>query len=259
MNIALAAAVLFPVVVSLLPSDPQAVYAILDQVVLLPSAEQPDRIELHGAFALAEGGRGQYYRAPRLGVLRLGPGKDRTATLAQWRDLQALAGTGAVVTFGSRYEMLASTALPWRVQPKDEPAPRELPAWSAGYALNKVTNVDYGPARALALLPRCLPVDIGKERLPAEWPARSVVFSCTNCAATDVELRYQFVVDTSDGERFASGLVPPGKGITTWATPLALQVGEQVRWTVHVVGKDVDRAPLAEAAFVVPASAVERK
>jgi hypothetical protein len=259
MNVALAAAVLLPVFASLLPSDPQAVYAVLDQVVLLPNAEQPDSIELHGAFALAEGGRGQYYRAPRIGVLRLGPGKDRTAAIAQWRDLQALAGTGKVVTFGSRYEMLAADAKPWRVQEKTDAAPRELPAWSAGYGLDKPTNVDYGPARALGLLPRCLPVDIGKDRLPAEWPARSVAFSCTNCTAADADLRYQFVVDTSDGERFASELVAPGKGTTTWQTHLALQVGEQVSWTVHVVGKNVDRAPLAAGSFAVPASAVERK
>jgi hypothetical protein len=241
-----------------LPSDPAAAYAVIDKAVLLPSAAAPTSIELHGAFALAEGLRGQYYRAPRIGVLRFGLGKDADACVQQWRAIAAQAGTGAVVSFGSRYETSVDGATPLGVRTADEPA-GTLPAYSTGWDVRVLENVDYGPARQLRLLPRCLPVDLGKGRSSAERPERPVVFQCTNCQATGDDLRYVFCVETSDGERFASSAIPPGQGTTSWTTNLALQVGETIAWSVHVVGGKVERAPVASDRFVVPAAVVERK
>jgi len=240
------------------PSDPGGVYAVIDKAVLLPSVAAPTSLELHGAFALAEGPRGQYYRAPRAGVLRFGFGKDADACVQQWRAIAAQAGTGAVVWFGSRYEMLGYGAVPPVVLRADEPA-GALPAYPTGWDVRVVENVDYGPARELALLPRCLPVDLGNQRQSAERPERRVVFQCSNCKATGDDLRYVFCVETSDGERFASAAIPPGQGTTRWTTDLALQVGETVTWSVHVVGGKDERAPFASDRFVVPAAVVERK
>ena len=249
-TVALACAAVVP-----LPSDPAAVFAMVDRAVLLPDGQQPTSIELHGAFALAEGSRGAFYKSPRTGVLRFAIGSDAEASKRQWHDLAKVAGSGKVVSFGSRYEMLAKDAVPTRVMAPDEPVGK-LAAFPAGFGLNEVTTDDYGPTRNLRLLPRCLPVDLGETRTPAGWPARDVVFTCTNCMAADDDLRYVFRVETSDGERFASGAIRPGKGITTWTTSLALQVGEVVLWSVQVTGGKVMQAPIDSASFVVPAKAV---
>jgi hypothetical protein len=245
------------------PSDPAGVYAVLDQVVLLPDERAPTGVELHGAFALAEGGRGEYYRTPRAGVLRFALGKDADGSRTQWRELREHAGKQRIVTFGSRYELHDQGAHGPRVAAPDEAATEAAaraapPPFSTGWGVRVLENVDYGAARELALLPRCLPVDLGTEKRPAHSPLRPVVLSCTNCTASGGELRYVFTVETSDGELHGSGLVAPGKGITTWTTDLALQVGEKVAWSVHVVGGAARRAPVDRGSFVVPAAAVDR-
>src|SRR5688572_7666915 len=235
------------------PSDPQAAYAVLDKVVLLPDVQQATSVELHGAFSLADGGRGAHYRAPRIGVLRLqATGDAAAAARAQWHDLAKHVGTGKVVGFGSRYEMLDGKRV-WQVQRADDQATPVVGAWSSGFGVQVLDHVDYGASRELALLPRCTPVDLGRDRHTAAYP-RSVVFTATNCAAGDADLRYVFHVATSDGERFASPPVAPGKGLTTWETPMVLDVGERIDWSVHVIGAKVRRAPLAEATFTVPAA-----
>lgn len=248
--------VVLPLLLSWPVSDPAAVYAVLDEVVLSPDAETPTHIELRGAFALAEGTRGDYYRAPRIGVLRFTAGNDAAATKAMWLDLQRLAGTGQVVSFGSRYELLAPGAAPVRVVAAAEPA-GAAPPFPGGWGVRALERVDYGPVRELRLLPRCLPVDLGTARTTSERPERQVVFTCTNCTAELDGLRYVFRCETSDGDCFASGPIAPGKGLTTWAPQLALQLGERVEWSVHVVGGDTERAPVARDHFVVPAAAVE--
>lgn len=241
-----------------LPSDPTAVYATIDKVVLLPDAAQATSVEVHGAFALAEGRNGNYYRTPGVGVLRFQLGKDAVACRQQWQELARLAGKGSVISFGARWELCGDGAPPLRIDLAGGPA-RELPTWSTGVGMQVVENVGYGPARELTLLPRCLPVDLGSQKSHPHWPERTVVFACTSCAAEDADLRYVFVAETSDGDRVASGLVAATKGPTTWATPLALQVGETITWSVYVVGSKVERAPIARDTFVVPAAAVDRK
>ncbi|MBL8753643.1 MAG: hypothetical protein JNK15_10100 [Planctomycetes bacterium] len=240
------------------PSDPVACYATIDKVVLLPDAQQPTQVELHGAFALAEGVSGSFYRAPERGVLRAKLGADADATRAQWRDLARVAGTGEVVAFGSRYESLDAKSAPWRVVAADAPA-GELAPWPSGYGLTRTRGIDHGPVRHLQLLPVCLPVDLGEAVASPNRPARPVVFTATNVLSDRTDLHYVFTCTSSDGDRHASGLVSPGKGITTWTIPLALQVGEVVTWTVHVVGAAIEDAPVAVGTFTVPAKSVRAK
>lgn len=242
------------------PSDPGCVYALLDEVRFTPDDKAPTQVELRGAFAIAEGERGQYYRAPRRGVLRLALGKDADGTRAQWADLRQQAGTGKVVVFGSRHEALGQGGPGVPALVAADAAAVEATRYTTGWGVHVVDNVRYGPVRELLLLPRCDRVTLDDERLHPSWPERPVVFTATNAIASDEGLHYVFTVATSDGERFASGLVPPGKGITTWTPHLALQVGEQLTWTVQVVGPGIDKAPIDVGTFVVPAKAVgERK
>lgn len=242
----------------LLPSDPAAVYAVIDKVVLLPDAQQPTQVELHGAFALAEGRNGSYYQAPRAGVLRFAAGTEVEDCRKQWRELSRLAGSNTVVTFGARYELCADGAPRPRIDTVEAPVV-EVPKWSVGFGMNALQQVDYGPPRELSLLPRCLPVDLGTQKGHPHWPERTVVFACTSCTAEDADLRYVFCVESSDGDRVASGLLASTKGPITWTAQLALQVGETITWSVHVVGSKVERAPIARDRFVVPAAAVERQ
>lgn len=258
--VAIAATTSFSVLPFPLPSDPGCVYALLDEVKLLPDAVAPTQIELRGAFALAEGERGQYYRAPQRGVLRFALGKDADGTRAQWLDLQKQAGTGKVVVFGSRHEALGRGGPGMPALVAADAAAVEPTRYTTGWGAHVVDNVHYGPVRELLLLPRCDRVTLDDERMPPTWPERPVVFTATNAIASDEGMHYVFTVATSDGERFASGLVAPGKGLTTWTPHLALQVGERLTWTVQVVGPGIDKAPIDVGTFVVPAKAVgERK
>src|SRR5687767_12006484 len=47
-------------------SDPVGVYALVDKVVIEPSEGTPERIQVHGSFCLAEGGRDKY-ASPKTG------------------------------------------------------------------------------------------------------------------------------------------------------------------------------------------------
>jgi hypothetical protein len=234
-----------------LPSEPIGVFAILDKVVMKP-AEQPNEVELHGAFAVAEGSRGNYYRAPRRGVLRFSAGKKPEEAVAQWRELAKHAGTGVCVALSSRWEQHVPQN-PLRVAAAGEPTGPPVP-YGPAMGVTVMQNVHYGAVRELELLPRCL-----ETTLPApgrtEWPYQQVTFTCENCAAKDKNLNYVFEVETSDGERFASGLVPAGDGKTSWTTGLALQAGEKVTWSVRVVGPGVERAPFDARSCFVPVAA----
>ena len=238
-----------------LPSEPIGVFAILDKVVMKPNAEQPTEVELQGAFAVAEGSRGDYYRAPRRGVLRFSAGKKPEEAVSQWRELAKHAGSGVCVALSTRSEQFVSQN-PLRVAALGEPAGPAVP-FGPGMGVTVMQNVHYGPVRELELLPRCLDTALAAPGR-TEWPYEKVTFACENCIAKDKDLFYVFEVETSDGERFASGLVPAGEGKTSWTTGLALQAGEKVTWSVHVTGKGVERAPFDSRSCLVPAAAAGR-
>src|SRR5688572_33124636 len=73
-------------------SDPVGVYAFVDKVVLEPSEGQPERIQIWGGFALAEG-RGDTYAPAKRGYMyfALKPGEEELSR-KEWNDLKSLAG-----------------------------------------------------------------------------------------------------------------------------------------------------------------------
>ncbi|MBK8101361.1 MAG: hypothetical protein IPK26_30125 [Planctomycetes bacterium] len=240
-----------------LPSDPAGVYALLDRVALLPDANNPDRVEIEGAFCLAVGHGGDYYRSPVRGRLTFTASDKKDQSIAEWRDLAKVAGTGRIVAFGSRYEQHEH---PPRVivagQAATEPAPYPL-----GWGIREVGTLDYGPVRELRLLPTPLsPLDANGPKASANRrPGRDVTFECKNCLADQKDLRYVFEVQVGDGERFASPPVEPGQGTTKWTTEMALQAGEKIVWRVHVLHLKAERTPVAEAMFVVGQAEAARK
>jgi len=88
---------------SAVASDPAGVYAFVDKVVLEPSDTAPERIQVWGGFAIAEGS-GENYAPAQRGYMyfKLPSGKE-TAALREWKDLKSMAGTDQFVAFGSRY------------------------------------------------------------------------------------------------------------------------------------------------------------
>ena len=90
---------------SVMASDPVGVYAVVERVVLEPSDNSPQRIQVWGAFALADGQSGDGYLPAQRGYLyfTLRPGKEEICK-KEWADLKAIAGTGQGIGFGARFQ-----------------------------------------------------------------------------------------------------------------------------------------------------------
>jgi hypothetical protein len=90
---------------SVMASDPVGIYAVVERVVMEPGDNAPQRIQVWGAFALADGRSGDGYLAAQRGYLyyTLQPGKEEICK-KEWADLKAIAGTGQGIGFGARYQ-----------------------------------------------------------------------------------------------------------------------------------------------------------
>jgi len=91
---------------AVLASDPVGVYAIVDKVVFEPSETEPVRVQVWGAFSLADSrSNNDDYAAPVAGYVyyTCPAGKDATCR-NEWKDLKSVAGTGVGVGFGGRFE-----------------------------------------------------------------------------------------------------------------------------------------------------------
>jgi len=124
-------------------SDRVAVYAKVDRVVLEPSADAPDTIQIWGVFALAQPKNPNDYLPAARGYLYYKLPANRDAARREWADLKGLAGTAQLVAFGSRWE-----AAPRLRQPDDQPANPDV--YSINTGLTKVQGrSDYAPIRSL--------------------------------------------------------------------------------------------------------------
>src|SRR4029079_14366816 len=74
-------------------SDPMAVYARVDKVVLEPDTDSPRMIQVWGVFAMAKPDDRNDYLAPLRGHLYLTLVGDSRTVRAEWEDLKQVAGT----------------------------------------------------------------------------------------------------------------------------------------------------------------------
>src|SRR2546428_6268763 len=131
-------------------SDRIGIYARVDKVILERNATAPERIQIWGAFARARQGDPNTYEPAQRGYLyfSLKPGKEEVCR-KEWADLKAIAGTGQVVGFGSRYQSRP------RVRKAEDKAadPNEYPV---NFGLVKMgdRDSDYAPVRELKSLPK---------------------------------------------------------------------------------------------------------
>jgi hypothetical protein len=129
-------------------SDPMAVYARVDKVVLEPNTDSPQAIQIWGVFALAKPGDRNDYLAPARGYLYFTLKDNSRATLAEWTDLKSVAGSGQVVAFGSRYELKPRVR-----QANEKPDTPDPYVISMGVAKAREGS-DNPPVRALLAVPR---------------------------------------------------------------------------------------------------------
>lgn len=124
-------------------SDPTAVYARVDKVVLEPSPESPATVQIWGVFSLAKPNDRNDYLPPARGYLYLKLAGNREAARKEWADLKEVAGSGQIIAFGSRYDPQA------RLRKADERAENPDP-YSTNIGLQKVRGrTDWPPVRAL--------------------------------------------------------------------------------------------------------------
>jgi len=112
-------------------SGPIGVYALIDKVVFEPNDTAPDRVQIWGAFVIAERQRATpvfpaqrgylYFTLPAEGVWREGVPRSEV-TRHEWNDLKAVAGTGQMVGFASTWVGSGNGAStePYRVRPASE-------------------------------------------------------------------------------------------------------------------------------------------
>ena len=124
-------------------SNPIAVYARVDRVVLAPDATAPQTIQIFGVFSLAKPKDPNDYQPPARGYLYFTLGGDEQLARREWADLKAIAGTHQIVAFGSRYQMKPRLR-------SEKDAPEAPDPFVTGMGLTKVNaNTDYPPIRAL--------------------------------------------------------------------------------------------------------------
>lgn len=125
-------------------SDRTGVYAVVDKVVFEPNDQNPERIQIWGAFAVATRNDRDNYDAVQRGYLYFTADRSSTMTRAEWNDLRAVAGTKRIVGFSSRFGQTV------RVRAgTDTPATPDT--YVTGVGVNAVrSNSDYAPIKALA-------------------------------------------------------------------------------------------------------------
>jgi hypothetical protein len=135
-------------------SDRVAVYALIDRVVLEPGPDNPERIQIWGVFSVAKPEDRDLYQPAERGYLYFtASSRDRELIRHEWADLKASAGTGRVVSFGTRF---AETfrATPARVRPSSE-KPASPDVYESGLGVGRMrSDTDYAPVRSLLDLAR---------------------------------------------------------------------------------------------------------
>jgi hypothetical protein len=92
-------------VVGLQASDRVGVYGVVERVVVEPNENAPERIQIWGAFALADQKNGSNYESAQRGYLYYTcPSGQEAVCRKEWSDLKSVAGKSTGIGFGQRYK-----------------------------------------------------------------------------------------------------------------------------------------------------------
>lgn len=215
-------------------SDPIGVYALIDKVVLEPTADSPERIHVWGAFQLAQG---RDYDRPVRGYMyyKMAPGKQAQCR-AEWADLQRVAGTGQCVAYGSRREPKGNLRLP----NEKAPMPDIYPVAMGVYRIEAA----HPNASELRALPAPLSPNYGEE-----VPAGSVTLRARKHLDTDhPQARYIFEMESAAGKKETSPPIAVGEKEAAWSPQMPIQAGKHYTWRVWATDGGW-RGPVASAVF----------
>jgi hypothetical protein len=126
-------------------SDPVGIFALIEKVVLEPNDAAPERAQIWGAFAVADGKRGNQYESPKTGYFYYKlPAEKAAIALKEWSDLKASAGKREVIGFGARYGELG------KLRKVDE-KPANPDSYPVGFGLTKMKDrtSNYPPIQQL--------------------------------------------------------------------------------------------------------------
>jgi len=131
-------------------SDPVGIYAFVDKVVLEPSDASPERIQIWGGFALADG-YGEKYTPAQRGYMYFSvkPGEEEICK-KEWNDLKSMAGTPQIVAFAARHKPKGTVRKP-------EAKPEKPDVYPTGFGLTKMKERDYPPIKDLQELQKSKP------------------------------------------------------------------------------------------------------
>ena len=178
LKVLLLAVVLFIPPLHLDASGNAAIYALVSKVVLEPNDRAPERIQIWGAFTLVNAHGSMYgdTLTPQRGYLYFdlpGDERERMASLKEWTDFKAVAGTGQVVAFGEIVFMgNFGDELISRQLTDDTKAPFLTPYQSDGHYLarNILRTESMKPAN-----PDAYPLGIGLTKLPSSGNLAPIV------------------------------------------------------------------------------------
>ena len=124
-------------------SDRTAVYGKVDRVVLEPSTDAPETAQVWGVFSVGVPNNINDYQPAARGYLYYKLPSDKQTARREWADLQRVAGTGQIVSFGLRFE-----AVPTLRRADDRPASPDTYTLNTG--VTKISGrTDYAPIRAV--------------------------------------------------------------------------------------------------------------
>ena len=124
-------------------SDPIGVYGRVDKVLMEPTDQAPQRVQVWGVFSIAVPTNPNDYQAPARGYLYFTLPSNSQLAIKEWADLKAVAGTGQIVAFGTRWEQRT------RLRKPDE-RPEAPDTYAMNFGVRKVNGrTDYSPIRAL--------------------------------------------------------------------------------------------------------------
>jgi hypothetical protein len=195
---------------------------LLDRVVLEPDSVTPERVQLWGVFALSPGQPGDHYRPAERGYMyyAINRRNDR-ATRAEWADLLSIAGTGAAVGFGSRYEKVGHVR-------RASEARSDPDTYPLGFGLVKLLSRYLGPQVQRELVNVPLPVSPADGARVRPGEVRLIVRN-----VADSTVRYVFELK-GNGTPETSEPLPPGRAQTSWLPKMRVANGQTYTWRVWV-------------------------
>ena len=126
-------------------SDRVGVYGVIDKVVFEPNADNPERVQLWGAFAIAKRNDRDFYESVQRGYLYFQLPSEQRLARAEWNDLKSMAGTRRIAAFSARFGQSV------RLRPADE-KPQSPDKYTLGIGVTTVRpDLDYAPIKALAV------------------------------------------------------------------------------------------------------------